>query len=282
LDEADRLRRQQVERARYEADSARRRYMHVNPENRLVADTLEAEYNEKLRALAEAQDHYERQSATDRKVLSEAQRTQLFSLAKDFPAIWNDSKTPQRERKRIVTLLIEDVTLIKAEKITIQVRFKGGATTTLTTPLPLNAWQGRRTPENLVTLIDELLDSRTDAEVAGLLNEKGCVTGAGQKFSKHSVRWIRHSKGVKSYKERLKEKGMMTPDEISKHYGISCDTVKSWRKKGILIARKCNDKGDWLYFPPSSENLSIMKKSIRDFSPGGLNEIELPQKEYEV
>jgi len=282
LDEADRLRRQQVERARYEADSARRRYMHVNPENRLVADTLEAEYNEKLRALAEAQDHYERQSAADRKVLSEAQRNQLFSLIQDFPAIWNDPKTPQRERKRIVTLLIEDVTLIKAEKVTIQVRFKGGATTTLTTPLPLNAWQGRRTPENLVALIDELLDSRTDAEVAGLLNEKGCVTGAGQKFSKQSVRWIRHSKGVKSYKERLKEKGMMTPDEISKPYGISCDTVKSWRKKGILIARKCNDKGDWLYFPPSSENMSIMKKSIRDFSPGGLNEIELPQKEYRV
>ena len=282
LEEADRLRRRQVERARYEADSARRRYMHVDPENRLVADTLEAEYNEKLRALAEAQDNYERQCSADRKVFSEARRTQLFSLIQDFPAIWNDPKTPQRERKRIVALLIEDVTLIKAEKITIQVRFKGGATTTLTTPLPLNAWQGRRTPENLVALIDELLDSRTDAEVAGLLNEKGCVTGAGEKFSKQSVRWIRHSKGVKSYKERLKEKGMMTPDEISKPYGISCDTVKSWRKKGILVGRKCNDKGDWLYYPPSSENLSIMKKSIRDFSPGGLNEIELPQKEYEV
>jgi len=55
---------------------------------------------------------------------------------------------------------------------------------------------------------------------------------------------------------------MMTPDEISKHCGISNDTVKSRRKKGILIGLKCNDKGDWLYFPPPSENLSIMKKSI--------------------
>jgi len=282
LDEADRLRRQQVERARYEADAARRRYMHVDPENRLVADSLEAEWNEKLRALAEAQDHYERQSAADRNVLSEAQRKQLFSLAKDFPAIWNDPKTPQRERKRIVALLIEDVTLIKAEKITIQARFKGGATTTLRTPLPLNAWQGRKTPEPIVALIDELLDPHTDAEVAELLNERGCVTGAGNKFSKQSVRWIRNSKGLKSYKERLKEKGMMTPDEISKHYGISYDTVKSWRKKSILIGRKCNDKGDWLYYLPSNENLSIMKKSIKDFSPGGLNEIELPEKEYEV
>jgi len=282
LDKADRLRRQQVERARYEADSARRRYMHVDPANRLFADSLEAEYNEKLRALAEAQDNYERQSTADRKVLSEAQRKQLFSLAKDFPAIWNDPKTPQRERKRIVALLIEDVTLIKAEKITIQARFKGGATTTLRIPLPLNAWQGRKTPENTVALIDELLDRHTDAEVAELLNERHCVTGAGEKFSRESVSWIRKSKGLKSYKERLREKGMMTPDEISKHCGISYDTVKSWRKKGALIGRKCNDKGDWLYYLPSNENLSIMKKSIEDFSPGGLNEIEVPQKEYEV
>jgi len=278
LDEADRLRQQQVERARHEADSARRRYMHVDPENRLVADSLEAEWNEKLRALAEAQDNYERQCTADRKVFSEAQRKQLFSLIQDFPAIWNDPDTPQRERKRMVALLIEDVTLLKREQITLQVRFKGGPTTTLRVPLPLNAWQGRKTPDHIVALIDELLDRHTDPEIAKLLNERGCVTGAGEKFSRESVRWIRNSKGLKSYKERLREKGMMTPDEISKCCGISYDTVKSWRKKGILIGRKCNDKGDWLYYLPSSENSIIMKKSIKDFSPGGLNEIELPQK----
>ncbi|MGB7294351.1 MAG: recombinase family protein [Candidatus Aminicenantales bacterium] len=282
LEEADRLRRQQVDRARLEADSARRRYMHVDPENRLVADSLEAEWNEKLRALAQAQDNYERQSTADRKVFSEAQRKQLFSLVKDFPAIWIDPKTPQRERKRMVALLIEDITLLKGEQITIQVRFKGGATTTLRIPLPLNAWQGRKTPEPVVALIDELLDRHTDREVAERLNDRGWVTGAGEKFSKQSVRWIRHSKGLRSYKERLKEKGMMTPEEISKCFGISNDTVKSRRKKGILIGRKCNDKGDWLYDPPSSENLSIMKKSRRDLSPDGFSEIGPPQKEHEV
>lgn len=74
----------------------------------------------------------------------------------------------------------------------------------------------------------------------------------------------------------------MTPDEISKCCGISYDTVKSWRKKGVLIGKKCNDKGDWLYYSPSSEKLSIMKKSIKDFSSGGLNEIVIPEIEYEV
>lgn len=282
LDEADRLRRQQVERARYDADSARRRYMHVDPENRLVADSLEAEWNEKLRALAQAQDNYERQSTADRKVFSEAQKKKLFSLVQDFPAIWNDPQTPQRERKRMAALLIEDVTLLKGEQITIQVRFKGGATTTLRIPLPLNAWQGRKTPEPVVALIDELLDRHTDGEVAERLNERGLATGAGEKFSRENVSWIRHSKGLKSYKERLKEKGMMTPEEISKRCGISNDTVKSRRKRGILIGRKCNDKGDWLYYPPSSKNLSIMKKSSTDLSPDGLSEIEPPQTEYEV
>jgi len=282
LEEADRLRRQQVERARYEADCARHRYMHVDPANRLVADSLEAEYNEKLRALGQAQDNYEHQCIADRKVLSEAHRKQLFSLTQDFPAIWSDPKTPHRERKRMLALLIEDVTLLKEQQITLHVRFKGGATTTLRVPLPLNAWQGRKTPEHIVALIDELLDRHTDAEVAERLNERGCVTGAGEKFSKESVRWIRFSRGLNSYKERLKKKGMKTPDEISKCYRISYDTVKSWRKKGILIGRKCNDKGDWLYYSPSSTKLSIMNKSIRDLSPGGLNEIEIPEIEYEV
>ena len=90
------------------------------------------------------------------------------------------------------------------------------------------------------------------------------------------------SRGLKSYKECLKEKGMKTSDEISKCYGISYDTVKSWRKKGILIGCKCNDKGDWLYYSPSSRKVSTMNKSIKNLSPGGLNKSEIPEIEYEV
>lgn len=282
LEEADRLRHQQVKRARYEADCARHRYRHVDPANRLVADSLESEYNEKLRTLGQAQDNYERQCIADRKVLNEAHRKQLFSLTQDFPAIWNDAKTPHRERKRMLALLIEDVTLLKEQQITLQVRFKGGATTTLRIALPLNAWQGRKTPQHIVALIDELLAHNTDAEVAELLNERGCVTGAGDRFSNESVCWIRFSHGLNNYKERLREKGMKTPDEITKCLGISYDTVNSWRKKGILIGKKCNDKGDWLYYSPSSEKLSIIKKSIKDFSSDGLNGSEILEIEYEV
>ena len=126
LDEVDRLRKKQVERARYEADLAQRRYLHVDPANRLVADSLEAEWNNKLRALKEAQEQYEKQRNQDRAAISEQQRARIMALAQDFPRLWRNPNTPDRERKRLVRLLLEDVTLIQNEKITAHIRFKGG------------------------------------------------------------------------------------------------------------------------------------------------------------
>ena len=134
IEEVDQLRKKQVERARYEADLAQRRYLHVDPANRLVADTLEADWNEKLRALTEAQEQYEQQ------------RPKIAALASDFPRVWQDPKTPDRERKRIVRLLLEDVTLIRNDEIIVHVRFKGGGTKTLTLPRPLTSWELKTTP----------------------------------------------------------------------------------------------------------------------------------------
>ena len=114
-EEADRLRRQQVERARYEADLAQRRYMRVDPNNRLVADALEADWNQRLRALTEAQEESERQHQSDGLVLDEQQRSEILALATDFPRLWRDANTPDRERKRMVRLMLEDVTLLKGE-----------------------------------------------------------------------------------------------------------------------------------------------------------------------
>ena len=111
LDEADRLRQQRVERARYEAELAQRRYMNVDPSNRLVADTLEADWNQKLRALAEAQDECERQQQTDRVAIGEQRREAVLALSSDFQQVWENPQTPDRERKRLVRLLLEDVTL---------------------------------------------------------------------------------------------------------------------------------------------------------------------------
>lgn len=162
--EADQLRRSHVERARQHADLARRRYLSVDPDNRLVADTLEADWNDALRALQAAQDEYDRQTTNANATLDEKRKTQIRELATDFPKLWSDPATPARERKRIARLLIEDVTLNKSDQIHLHVRFRGGQTTNLTIPIPLNSWQARQTDPDTLAMLDRLLDDHTDAE----------------------------------------------------------------------------------------------------------------------
>jgi DNA invertase Pin-like site-specific DNA recombinase len=249
-DEADRLRHRQVERAQYEADRARQRYMQVDPANRLVADSLEADWNAKLRDLAEAQESYKRQRTADRLSIDEAERQRILALAADFPSVWRDPKTPQRERKRMLALLIEDVTLIKQREITAAVRFRGGASTTLTLPRPLTAQQMRATHAEVRQAIDTLLDEYTDAQVAHILNERGLCTGAGDVFDRGGVQWVRFSAKLKNLKERLLEAGMLTCTQASAKLGIGRTTLGRWRADGRIKARICNDRGEWLYWPP--------------------------------
>jgi len=176
-EEVDRLRRQQVERARYEAELAQRRYLRVDPEHRLVADSLEADWNQKLRALAAAQEEYERQGEAGAHLLNEQQRAAVMTLATDFPRLWRDPQTQDRERKRMVRLMLEDVTLLKGDRLLAHVRFRGGATQSLDLPLPLNAWQLRQTDPAVMELIDALLEDHTDREIVQILNARGCKPG---------------------------------------------------------------------------------------------------------
>ncbi|MET4369745.1 transposase [Bradyrhizobium sp. LB12.1] len=108
-EEADRLRRRSIERAQIEADLAQRRFMMVDPNNRLVADTLEGEWNDKLRVLAKAREDRERAREQDQLVLDEAIRERLIAMTVDFSKLWADPDTPDRERKRLLANIIEDV-----------------------------------------------------------------------------------------------------------------------------------------------------------------------------
>jgi len=100
LAEADRLRQQHVQRSQYEADQARVRYLRVDPNNRLVADTLETQWNDKLRSAGPSQGGMRKTETTGRARLSAEQKAKVLALASDFPKLWNDAKTPDRERKR--------------------------------------------------------------------------------------------------------------------------------------------------------------------------------------
>lgn len=251
LDQADRLRHRQVERAQYEADQARHRYMQVDPANRLVADSLEADWNAKLRALDGTHKEYERQRTADRLAVDKEARQRVLSLATDFPAVWNDPNTPHRERQRMLGLLIEDVTLIKQRQISAAVRYRGGATTTLTLPRPLTAPQLRATHEDVRQQLDTLLDEYTDAQVAHQLNQRGLHTGAGQAFDTISVKWVRHAHKIKSFKQRLLDEGWLTGRQTQARLGVKRSTLQRWRSTGRLTARICTDLGEWLYWLPA-------------------------------
>jgi len=252
LEEADRLRLQQVERAQYEADLARRRYMRVDPENRLVADSLEAEWNSKLRAVAEAQQDHERQRQQDRQALSDQQRAAILALASDFPRLWRDPNTPERERKRMTRLLLEDVTVFRSDGIVLQIRFRGGAARTLTIPLPLNAWQQRATSPEIVRDIDRLLDNNTDGQIAAILNERDMRSGEGKRFSPSIVARIRRDYSLTPRYDRLRAAGMLTVQEMAAVLGVTPGAVKIWNRHGLLHGHAYNDRNECLYETPGN------------------------------
>jgi DNA invertase Pin-like site-specific DNA recombinase len=251
--EADRLLSRQVERARYEADLARRRFMKVDPDNRLVADELEAEWNRKLRALTETQQDCEHRRQADKAVLDEQQRARILALSTDLPRLWREPTTPARERKRMVRLLIEDVTLIKGTPVTAHVRFRGGATTTLAVQPALRAWQLRQTSPDVVAEIDKLLAHHTDAEIAPILNQRGYTSGTGKPFQPWTVYRLRDEYKLRSRYDRLRAAGMLDKREIAARLGVVPETIKVWRAAGLLPHHLYNDKGQCLFEPPGDD-----------------------------
>ena len=259
-DEAGALRASHVERARHHAELARRRYLAVDPDNRLVADSLEADWNDKLRALQSAQDDYDRDTAAQHAQLTEQHKTRIRQLAADFPALWSDPATPARERKRIARLLIEDVTLNRTDRIHLHVRFRGGQTTSLTLPLPTLIGELRKTPAEVIAQIDQLLDDHTEGETAAILNQQGVRSLDGRPFTGHLVKRLAKSHRLGSHQARLHAAGMLTLTEITEQLGVHHHTIKAWRRAGLLTSRKTNDRNEQLYDPPEPGDPRLVKR----------------------
>ena len=248
--EADALRRQAVERARHAAEQARRRYLAVDPDNRLVAANLEADWNGSLRALSAAQDEYERQTARATP-LADTDKARIAALASDFPALWSDPRTPQRERKRMVRLLIDDITLRREDKtVTVGVRFKAGQANTFDLAIGPNASEIRRTPPEIIAEVDRLLDHYTEAGIAAELNRRGVLSGTDQTFNAVMVNHIRRKHGLQSRYARLRRQGLLTLDEMAKAIDVHPQTVKERAARGQLASMAYNDKNQRLYMPP--------------------------------
>jgi len=247
--EIDRLRRIQVERAREEAELAQRQYLLARPENRLVVDHLERQWNEKLTSLTQAEEEYARMSKSQPSALTEADRNRIHALASDLPRVWNDPRTPARDRKRVLRLLIEDVTLMKKQIIQIHVRWKAGATTSIERPLPLSAPDLVRTPPDIVELVRALATEQTDAQTARTLNARCLRTGRKHSFTRLIVRHIRNAYGVPSCVQYLRSQGWLTAPEIAAQMEVHSSTAKRFAAEGVLHAVRADDRGLVLFEP---------------------------------
>lgn len=251
--EADRIRATAVERARHAAEAARRRYLAVDPTNRLVASTLEADWNERLRELADAQDDYARAADQGGGSLDEPTRARVRSLATDLPKLWADPATPMRERKRLLRLLVTDVTLLSdGDTIAVHVRLPGGATRSLSLPRPLRAWEAHTTPADTVVLIEELVAEHPYDEVVRILNERGVTGGWGKPFNVASLAALCRSRAIPDLRQRLRAVGFLSEEEMAAQLGVTPQTIGIWRRRGQLTGRRVNGRGECLYHPDQS------------------------------
>lgn len=219
----------------------------------MVADVLEADWNQKLQRQAEVAAECDRQRRRGRELFSEEQRRRIRALATDFPGVWRDARTPARQRKRMLRLLIEDVTLRRDKEIFVGVRLKGGKTRELTLPLPLGGGELRRTPPAIVRLVDELLDDHADDGVARALDRAGHRAYRDRTFRKAHIQHIRYAYGLRSHRDRLIARGMLTSSELATVLGISVSGVHHRGRMGLLKSRLVD--GARLFEPPAQKSL---------------------------
>lgn len=199
--ELDRQWKNRIEAARYEAEKAARRYSRVEPENRLVARTLEAEWNARLEELASLEKDYAEVKRKPPFELTEAQRAKILALAQDLPRLWRADTTSNSQRKEVVRLLIEDVTLANADEpwsISVAIRWKTGMLTRHCAKRLLRHPQ--TTAPEVIARIAELWKENTDAEIARLLNAEGYQSGYRRPFTPAMIAHLRNRRGLKKYR----------------------------------------------------------------------------------
>jgi len=195
------------------------------------------------------QEQYEQHREQDRQIFNQEQRDAIMALAQDFPRLWQDPATEDRDRKRMIRLLVEDVTMVRSQEITLHLRFRGGAARTVTLPNPLRSWEGWMTDAEVVDKIDQLLDVQTFGEIAATLNANGFRSGKGQRFTSRYIARIQKQYALRSRFDRLRALGLLTLNEMASALSLHPKTVKTWTAYGLLTAHAYTDKPEHLYEP---------------------------------
>jgi DNA invertase Pin-like site-specific DNA recombinase len=225
-----------IERARYDADLAERRYEEADPSNRLVASTLEKRWNDAMQRMIELEAEiagFERQAMRS---LTSEQKQQILQLGNDFPRLWKAPTTSACDRKRMLRLLISDITVVKGpdpKLLRLQIRWQGGATETIEVRQRPNRADAVRYPEALVAKIRALAERHADKEIAVRLNAEGLTSSTSKSFTASMISWIRFKHRIPG-PSRLP--GTLTVSEVRARYGVSMHVVYYWIARGIVAA----------------------------------------------
>jgi DNA invertase Pin-like site-specific DNA recombinase len=231
--------RMRIERLEYQAQLAQRRYEEVDPSNRLVAGTLEKRWNDALEELKAAQEELHRSRQQQGLELTDEQKAQLRTLAEDLPKLWKSQTTSAQDRKRMLRLLIKDVTVEKKRverKVVLHVRWQGGAVEDLRADIPLPPFEKIRYPEAMVDRVRTLAKSLTDTQIVAALNREGVLSAKGRPFTRNIVSWIRYRYQIEP--PRLRGLGERTVNEVADHFGVRPSVVYYWIAHGVLGVRQ--------------------------------------------
>jgi hypothetical protein len=227
-----------LERAEYEAALAERRYQEVDPSQRLVAATLERRWNAALlhcEELKQQAAEFQRQHA---RVATPEQKAKVLALAKDLPQLWHAPTTQAKDRKRMLRLLIKDITVEKSapKQLLVHIRWQGNACTDLILTLPPNIADRLRYPAAVVDRVRDMAHHLLDAEIANQLRQEGHSSVTGKPYTASIIKWIRFRYRIPP--PALKHPEELTVSQVAQHFGVSENVVYYWIQHALVQARK--------------------------------------------
>ncbi|HVC76280.1 MAG TPA: recombinase family protein [Candidatus Micrarchaeaceae archaeon] len=243
--------RLEVERARYEAQRAERRYRAVDPDNRLVARGLESEWEQHLRQLAKAEAALAEREQRRPRSLTQSERDLLATLGRDLALAWDAPTTTNRDRKELMRLLIEEIVIKLSEDKTnghLVIRWKGGATTELDVDTAYRPQPTIKTDEDTIDLLRRLAIHYKDEQIAGILNRQGRLSARGERFTAVKVQGLRYHRGIPPYEPNGSnhEDGELLPlAKAAKVLGIATSTLHRWIGDGFVPAEQPTPGAPW-------------------------------------
>jgi DNA invertase Pin-like site-specific DNA recombinase len=238
-----------VERARYEAERAERRYRAVEPENRLVARGLETEWEQRLRDLELAQRELEAREQQRRRALGQIDAGRLRALGDDLRRVWTAPTTTDRDKKELLRALLEEVVLAverDERRAHLTLRWRGGVITEL--HVRLRATPPRiRTDEDTLALIRRLAPHYADAVIAGILNRQDKRTARGERFTAMHVGSLRRYRNIPRCEppaERT-DSELLTIQKAAAALGVAASTLHRWLIAGIIVGEQLTPGAPW-------------------------------------